>query len=85
MHNGAFKNLKEVVHFYNTRDVLPSCDDAAKPQPGLNCWPAPEIPVNLNRTELGDLGLSEEDEDAVVAFLRTLTDGYAGLGGHRRD
>jgi len=25
MHNGYFKSLKEVVHFYNTRDVLPEC------------------------------------------------------------
>jgi cytochrome c peroxidase len=23
MHNGYLKSLKEVVHFYNTRDVLP--------------------------------------------------------------
>jgi 3-phenylpropionate/cinnamic acid dioxygenase small subunit len=25
MHNGCFKSLKEVVHFYNTRDLLPRC------------------------------------------------------------
>jgi cytochrome c peroxidase len=25
MHNGYFKDLKTVVHFYNTRDVLPRC------------------------------------------------------------
>src|SRR5579883_681800 len=25
MHNGYFKSLKEVVHFYNTRDALRSC------------------------------------------------------------
>jgi cytochrome c peroxidase len=25
MHNGYLKSLKEVVHFYNTRDVLPRC------------------------------------------------------------
>jgi cytochrome c peroxidase len=32
MHNGYFKSLKEVVHFYNTRDVLPKCEvgDPAK-------------------------------------------------------
>jgi cytochrome c peroxidase len=76
MHNGAFKSLKEVVHFYNTRDVLPDCHTASGPKPGINCWPAPEVAANLNRTELGSLGLSDEDEDAIVAFLRTLTDGY---------
>ena len=25
-HNGYFKTLKGIVHFYNTRDVLPQCD-----------------------------------------------------------
>jgi cytochrome c peroxidase len=24
-HNGYFKSIKEIVHFYNTRDVLPTC------------------------------------------------------------
>ncbi|QXP83999.1 cytochrome-c peroxidase [Methylococcus sp. Mc7] len=77
MHNGAFKNLKEVVHFYNTRDVLPVCGDVPKPKAGINCWPAPEMADNVNRTELGDLKLSGEEEDAIVAFLRTLTDGFS--------
>jgi cytochrome c peroxidase len=61
-HNGYFKSLKEIVHFYNTRDV--------------ENWPVPEVPDNVNTTELGNLGLSEEEEDAIVAFLTTLTDGY---------
>lgn len=26
MHNGYLKSLREVVHFYNTRDVLPRCN-----------------------------------------------------------
>jgi len=30
MHNGYFKSLKEVVHFYNTRDVLPTCSRGQK-------------------------------------------------------
>ena len=25
-HNGYFKSLKSIVHFYNTRDVLARCD-----------------------------------------------------------
>jgi cytochrome c peroxidase len=75
MHNGYFKSLKEVVHFYNTRDVLPRC------QPGdsgekVTCWPVPENSVNLNKRQLGNLGLTEAEESAVVAFLRTLTDDY---------
>jgi cytochrome c peroxidase len=75
MHNGYFKSLKEVVHFYNTRDVLPRC----KPNdPGekVSCWPAPEDPSNLNKTQLGKLGLTDEDENKLVSFLKTLTDGF---------
>ncbi len=75
-HNGYFKSLKEIVHFYNTRDVLPRCESEFDPQPSINCWPTPEVEENLNRDELGNLGLSEEDEWALVAFLKTLTDGW---------
>jgi cytochrome c peroxidase len=34
------------------------------------------VAENVNREELGDLGLTEAEVDAIVAFLRTLTDGY---------
>lgn len=61
-HNGFFKTLKEIVHFYNTRDVAN--------------WPPPEVPDNVNDSELGDLGLTNKDEEAIVAFMKTLTDGY---------
>jgi cytochrome c peroxidase len=63
-HNGYFKSLKEIVHFYNTRDL-----------PGAN-WPAAEVPDTVNHTELGNLGLTDAEEDAIVAFLQTLSDGY---------
>lgn len=69
MHNGVFKTLEAVVHFYNTRDV----EGALNPETGTP-WAAPEVPGTVNRTELGDLGLSEEEEQAIVAFLKTLTD-----------
>lgn len=75
MHNGYFRSLEEVVHFYNTRDVLPRCGPG-DPGERVTCWPAPENPANLNRRQLGNLGLTPAEEDAVVAFLRTLTDGY---------
>jgi len=39
-------------------------------------WPPPEVSLNVNTSELGNLGLSEEEEDALVAFMQTLTDGY---------
>ena len=62
-HNGYFKSLEEITHFYNTRDVEES-------------WPAPEVADNVNTDELGDLGLTAEEEAAIVAFMKTLSDGY---------
>ena len=35
----------------------------------------PEVPNNLDHT-IGSLGLTDQEEDQVVAFLKTLTDGY---------
>jgi len=61
-HNGFFTSLEEIVHFYNTRDVEE--------------WPDPEVSVNVNTDELGDLGLTPEEEAAIVTFMKTLTDGY---------
>ena len=76
-HNGVFKSLEEIVHFYNTRDVLPQCAlDAPRAAWGVFCWPAAEFEANVNRTELGNLGLTAEEEAAIVAFLRTLSDGF---------
>ena len=75
-HNGYFKSLEDIVHFYNTRDILPYCEAVAFPNEGVNCWPAPEYADTVNTDELGDLGLSTADEAAIVAFLRTLSDGY---------
>jgi cytochrome c peroxidase len=75
MHNGYFKSLKEVVHFYNTRDVLPTCA-ANDPGEKITCWPAPEDPTNLNKRQLGNLKLTNQEEDALVSFLKTLTDDY---------
>ena len=74
-HNGYFKSLKEIVHFYNTRDILPACPQGSKDEK-ITCWPEPELSANMNTAEVGDLGLSPEEEDAIVAFLKTLSDGY---------
>ena len=73
-HNGYFKSLKEIVHFYNTRDKLPHCQQGA-PGEKVTCWPPPEVPQNVDTT-IGNLGLTNEQEDQLVAFLKTLTDGY---------
>lgn len=74
-HNGVFKSLESVVHFYNTRDALPVCEVAGG-EPGVTCWPEPEVAENINVTELGNLGLDAAQEAAIVAFMRTLDDGY---------
>jgi cytochrome c peroxidase len=63
-HNGYFKSLEEIVHFYNTRDVS-----------GAG-WPLPEVADNINTAEMGNLGLNHVEELAIVAFLSTLSDGY---------
>lgn len=77
-HNGYFKSLKGIVHFYNTRDVLPVCPGPYTEAEALlgNCWPLPEVEQNVNMAELGDLGLSNAEEDALVEFMETLSDGY---------
>ncbi|MCZ7395931.1 MAG: cytochrome c peroxidase [Candidatus Methanoperedens sp.] len=66
-HNGYFKSLEEIVHFYNARDV-PGAGWKGVP------WPAPEVPATVNKHELGNLGLTSKDEAAIVAFMKTLTD-----------
>ncbi|MGE5277430.1 MAG: cytochrome-c peroxidase [Acidobacteriota bacterium] len=73
-HNGVFKSLEQVVHFYNTRDVLPACGSVKTPEFGKNCWPAPEEVRNMERETVGKLGLTADEEAAIVAFLKTLDD-----------
>jgi cytochrome c peroxidase len=74
-HNGYFKSLKEIVHFYNTRDSLPRCQPN-DPRERVGCWPAPEATVNMNKRYMGNLGLTDADEDEIVAFLKSLSDGW---------
>jgi cytochrome c peroxidase len=70
-HNGLFDTLHAVLHFLNTRDVL--------------AWPTPEVPETVHRHHgdmptdgriLGNLKLTAQEIDDIVAFLHTLTDGY---------
>ena len=85
-HNGRFSSLREVVSFYVQRDIYPE-----KWYPRLadgsidkfNDLP-PALRGNVNTSEgpynrkPGDApALSESEIDDVVAFLRTLSDGYA--------
>ncbi len=63
-HNGAFKTLEDVVRFYSHRDV-----DTIKFGPA-------EVPRNVNKDELGNLGLTEDEVKDIAAFMRALSDGY---------
>jgi cytochrome c peroxidase len=78
-HNGYIKSLKQLVHFYNTRDVFPFAVESANCPAGttekVNCWPKPEVPQNVDMT-VGNLGLTDTEENQIVAFLQTLSDGY---------
>jgi cytochrome c peroxidase len=62
LHNGVFKTMFQVLAFYNTRDIID--------------WPDPEVKANVNREELGNLELTNEELEDIVAFLKTLTDGW---------
>ncbi|MGI8770713.1 MAG: cytochrome-c peroxidase [Acidobacteriaceae bacterium] len=78
-HNGYIKSLKQLVHFYNTRDVYKMSVESGNCPVGttekVNCWPEPEVPQNLDMT-IGKLGLTDREENQIVKFLQTLNDGY---------
>jgi cytochrome c peroxidase len=79
-HNGYIKSLKQLVHFYNTRDTSYAYPVTSGHCPAgtiekVTCWPMKEVPQNLDTTT-GMLGLSDKEEDQIVAFLETLTDGF---------
>ncbi|HVZ87095.1 MAG TPA: cytochrome c peroxidase [Polyangia bacterium] len=77
-HNGVYKSLRDVVAFYARRAVAPEriyplgtrFDDVpAKYRANINIY----API-YNHREGATPPLSEDDIDAVVAFLETLTD-----------
>jgi cytochrome c peroxidase len=78
-HNGYIKSLKQLVHFYNTRDVFPfnvtSGNCPAGTTEKVDCWPMSEVPNNIDMT-LGNLALTDQEENQIVAFLQTLSDGF---------
>jgi cytochrome c peroxidase len=78
-HNGYIKSLKQLVHFYNTRDKYAYPVTSGHCPPGttekVDCWPMPEVKNNIDMTS-GNLGLTDEEEDDIVAFMQTLSDGF---------
>ncbi len=81
MHNGFFKDLREVVRFYATRNSDPQ--RWYGPGGVANDLPArylANIEINkapFNRTAAQGPALTEAEIADIVAFLRTLSDGYA--------
>jgi cytochrome c peroxidase len=79
-HNGYIKSLKQLVHFYNTRDTSYAYPvTSGHCPPGtierVTCWPMPEVRNNIDMTT-GQLGLTDHEEDLIVIFLQALTDGF---------
>jgi cytochrome c peroxidase len=88
-HNGFFATLEQVVRFYNKRDMMQSgggmggggmggggMGGGGMGGGGMGMNMQPEVALNVNDTELGNLGLTMMEEQDLVAFLKTLTDGY---------
>ena len=73
MHNGVFQDLRTVVLFYvKYKSKKPSRQ--INPETG-ETWAAPEVPENLAMTELTAApALDDKRVDAIVSFLKTLTD-----------
>ncbi|MBR9844013.1 MAG: methylamine utilization protein MauG [Rhodobacteraceae bacterium] len=73
MHNGVFEDLRTVILFYNKYNSKAEARQI-NPETGQP-WRAPEVEGTLSMEEL-ETGPALEDNriDALVAFLKTLTD-----------
>jgi cytochrome c peroxidase len=100
MHNGVFKSLQEVVHFYNKRNIAVNAtgqevafDLRKGPPVGFTpLFPPPEVLDNVQNVagvppsqataatesngQVGNLQLTAQQEQDLVNFLTTLSDGY---------
>ncbi|MBU2965685.1 cytochrome c peroxidase [Amphritea sp. 2_MG-2023] len=73
MHNGVFKDLRTVVLFYNKYNSR-SRARQINPETG-ETWQAPEVDQNISLKELeSGPALTDQRIDALVAFMKTLTD-----------
>ncbi len=72
MNNGVFRKLETVIRFYDKFFV--GSDNLINPETGAP-WREPPFPDTVSLAELEDgRKLSEDDIEALVCFLRTLTD-----------
>jgi len=70
MHNGVFKELRTVMEFY---DHYNNTERAINPETGKP-WRAPEVPNTVDKEDLTAQALTDRKIDALVAFMKTLTD-----------
>jgi cytochrome c peroxidase len=84
-HNGRFKTLKDTLSFYVQRDTIPERFYPLNPDGTVNKFDdlPPQYHANVNTSEApynrkpGDApALSNAEIDDVIAFLKTLSDGY---------
>jgi cytochrome c peroxidase len=85
LHNGVFRELEDVVRFYAERDTAPAKWYPAGPNGVLKFDDLPaayrgnvDAQPPFGRRAGATPALSEADIRDIVAFLRTLTDGYTG-------
>jgi len=72
MHNGVFRELATVIKFYD--HFLTASWFEVNPETGT-AWRDPEVPDTVALTELQDgEKMTEAEVEAMVCFLRTLTD-----------
>ncbi|WP_198403457.1 cytochrome-c peroxidase [Celeribacter ethanolicus] len=73
MHNGVFQDLRTVVLFYNTYNTKSEAR-MINPEIGER-FGLPEVPENISMEELTTgPALEDREIDALVAFMKTLTD-----------
>ena len=62
MHNGSIATLKEVMEFYNKRDVEPKR------------WGSTDYPQTVNHDDMGKLELTAQQVDDLVSLMDAFTD-----------
>jgi cytochrome c peroxidase len=72
MHNGFFRDLRDVVRFYSNRKINATTNDL----PGKYQANIEKVKAPFNRAATDGPALTEPEVNDIVAFLRTLSDGY---------
>lgn len=62
MHNGSIATLREVMEFYNKRNLEPER------------WGTTDYPETVNREDLGDLKLTDQEVEDLLALMESFTD-----------